>query len=111
MAIRKGERVVRPCLRGARENNELTIEEVTLAGSVSAHHYIVTLVKGLDDRLLAVALEALDNYLKAEKPYVNKLSFQGISLIIRFAVKITHLFYMHCCAMQHSTTILILNSR
>lgn len=39
----------------------LTVEEVTLAGTVAADDDIVAFVERLDDRLLAVALEALDD--------------------------------------------------
>lgn len=43
---------------------ELTVEEVALSGPVPAHDYIVPLVEWVDDRLFAVAFEALDDDLR-----------------------------------------------
>lgn len=43
---------------------ELTVEEVALSGPVPAHDHIVPLIEWVDDRLFAVAFEALDDDLR-----------------------------------------------
>ena len=44
------------------------IEKVGLARTISTDHHIMTGVKGLDNSLLAIGLEALDDHLLDEHP-------------------------------------------
>ena len=44
------------------------IEEVGLARTISTDHHIMTGVKGIDNSLLTIGLEALDDHLLDEHP-------------------------------------------
>lgn len=50
-----------------QKNLTLTVEKVTFTRAVSSNHYIMTLVKWLDNRLVFITFEALNYNLKRRK--------------------------------------------